>query len=68
LVSGERSDLILDEPGDVRVLVDGSLIEAFPTGRTARTVRAYPTEGSYWRLQGADLLTVTELVLPAPAG
>ena len=35
------------------ILVDGSLLEIFPQGSTASTVRAYPTETSHFEVRGA---------------
>lgn len=36
-----------------RILVDGSLVEIFADGGTARTVRAYPTATSHFQIRGA---------------
>ncbi|MHA7176582.1 glycoside hydrolase family 32 protein [Arthrobacter sp. Sr24] len=36
-----------------RILVDGSLVEIFADGGTARTVRAYPTATSHFEIRGA---------------
>jgi hypothetical protein len=57
---------VVEQVGPVRALVDGSLIEVFPGSGTPRTLRAYPVEGSYWRVEGPGLV-VNELVPPAGA-
>jgi beta-fructofuranosidase len=47
----------------VRVLVDGSVVEAFADG-DAWTVRAYPRAGESWRVQADAALSAWELGLP----
>ncbi len=51
-----RDELVLAAQGPVRVLVDGSLVEAFaPTGPS--TTRAYPDAGTRWQLAAAPETT-----------
>jgi beta-fructofuranosidase len=47
----------------VRVLVDGSVVEAFADS-DAWTVRAYPRDGESWRVQADAELSAWELSLP----
>ncbi|GIG28341.1 glycoside hydrolase family 32 protein [Cellulomonas marina] len=49
--------------GPVRVLVDGSVVEAFVDGR-AHTVRAYPRPGETWHVRAAAPVVVHALRLP----
>jgi beta-fructofuranosidase len=39
---------VLDIDGPARVLVDGSVVEAYPAGAPARTLRAYPGAEDRW--------------------
>lgn len=48
----------------VRVLVDGSLVEAFAADGRSLTTRAYPTATSRWRVDGPA--RVHRLALPGP--
>lgn len=48
---------------DARVLVDGSMVEVFPGGPQPFTTRAYPAEGSHWRVDAAGPMTVWRLGL-----
>ncbi len=69
LVTDGVAEVVVDEPVPARVLVDGSLVEVFGADGVPRTVRAYPTEESWWVVEAVDA-TVTELVAPVtdPAG
>jgi beta-fructofuranosidase len=49
---------------DVRVLVDGSLLEAFADGRVA-THRVYPGPDEVWQVHGDDV-TAWRLAVPGP--
>jgi beta-fructofuranosidase len=49
-----------DEP--VRILVDGSMVEAFAGGRST-TTRAYPTESSRWQVSADGSLEIWRLGL-----
>ena len=62
----DDSRVAADEPGAVRVLIDGSVIEIFPQHGTPRTVRAYPSATSTWRVRAAASGTVRidRLALP----
>ncbi len=53
--------------GDVRVLVDGSVVEAF-AGGAASTLRAYPAPGEIWTVRVDDGVQVSawELGPPSP--
>jgi beta-fructofuranosidase len=51
---GDEDRVVADEAGPARILVDGSLIEVFDGSGAARTLRAYPTPTSTWRVRGAD--------------
>lgn len=62
---GDQDPLTID--GDVRLLVDGSLIEAFPSGGSPITARRYPTDRSGWIADGPGL-TVVELAATRSAG
>lgn len=46
----ERTVATLPEGG--RILVDGSLVEVFPTSGLPRTLRAYPSVESHWTVGG----------------
>jgi beta-fructofuranosidase len=50
-----------DEPA--RILVDGSMVEAFAAGRST-TTRAYPTATSRWRVDSTDPVEIRRLALP----
>ncbi|MBO0812700.1 MAG: glycoside hydrolase family 32 protein, partial [Microlunatus sp.] len=63
LIDHDQRQVVADEPGAVRVLVDGSLIEIFPAAATPRTVRAYPTAASAWHVDGTEVL-INRLDLP----
>ena len=67
LEDGDREQLVLDPAraagGAVRVLVDGSLVEAFAADGRSLTTRAYPTVTSRWRVDGTA--RVHRLELPA---
>lgn len=67
LVDEDREQLVLDPAfaadGAVRVLVDGSLVEAFAADGRTLTTRAYPTTTSRWRVDGPA--RVHRLELPA---
>ena len=52
LVDGEQESVVVAIAAG-RILVDGSLVEVFADGGTARTVRAYPTATSNFELRGA---------------
>lgn len=54
LITADDRLVVVDEEGAARVLVDGSLIEVFWAGGTASTLRAYPTEFSFWRAGSPD--------------
>ncbi len=68
LVDGDSEQLVLAPSfgaGDaVRVLVDGSLVEAFAADGRSWTTRAYPTATSHWRVDGPARLH--RLALPEP--
>ena len=49
-----------DEPA--RILVDGSMVEAFAAGRST-TTRAYPTATSRWRVDATDQVEIYRLAL-----
>lgn len=49
--TGSR-DVVVSTPGAARILVDGSLIEAFGDGPST-TTRRYPTESSRWEVTSA---------------
>jgi beta-fructofuranosidase len=61
IVDGDRTEPVLDLPAaatprrgfTARILVDGSMVEAFDGAGSAHTTRAYPTETSRWRLRTA---------------
>lgn len=65
---GEEGQLIWrgDVDGGVRVLIDASLIEVFPEGATAVTLRAYPDDREAYRLVVGPEVSVEawELRLP----
>jgi beta-fructofuranosidase len=67
LLDGDREQLVLDPAfgagTPVRVLVDGSLVEAFAADGRSLTTRAQPTTTSRWRVDGAA--RVHALALPA---
>ncbi|MGC5170026.1 glycoside hydrolase family 32 protein [Microbacterium sp. DT81.1] len=68
ILEGERgSETIVDVDGssstDIRILVDGSVIEVFVEGTVARTLRAYPDTGSRWRIRGGAGLRLWRLGL-----
>lgn len=65
-LADDGTRVVVDQPGAVRVLVDGSVIEIFPDGGTPSTVRAYPTRTSTWRVRsGAGaVVQVNRLTLP----
>ena len=67
LVDGHRVLQVLDPAfgagGSVRVLVDGSLVEAFAADGRSLTTRAYPTGTSRWQVDGPA--QVHRLALPA---
>ena len=46
-----------------RILVDGSMVEAFAGGRST-TTRAYPTATSRWQIDAAGPVEVWRLGLP----
>ena len=48
---------------DIRILVDGSVVEVFVEGEVARTLRAYPAADSRWRIHGGAGLRVWRLGL-----
>jgi beta-fructofuranosidase len=50
----------LDQPA--RILVDGSMVEAFADGRSV-TTRAYPTRTSRWLVDTADAVEIWSLRL-----
>lgn len=62
----DTARVVVDEPCAVRVLVDGSLLEIFARNATSRTLRAYPTRNSYWRVGSGCAAAVqgNALVLP----
>ncbi|SDT23115.1 beta-fructofuranosidase [Friedmanniella luteola] len=68
LADGDREQPVLDAAfgagGPVRVLVDGSLVEAFAADGRSLTTRAYPTPTSHWRVDGPA--RVHRLELPGP--
>lgn len=47
-------DLTAETDTELRVLVDGSLLEVFVEGRQPITVRAYPAAGTGWQVEAAD--------------
>jgi beta-fructofuranosidase len=49
-----------DQPA--RILVDGSMVEAFAAGRST-TTRAYPTPASWWQVEAADAVEIWRLGL-----
>ncbi|SED92755.1 glycoside hydrolase family 32 protein [Ruania alba] len=64
--AGDRE--IWSAPADadhVRVLVDGSVIEAFVDG-VATTLRAYPQAGECWQIEASSAVTGWELGPPTP--
>ena len=73
LVSDDDARVVWRSPGGasaVRVIVDGSVVEAFADG-AAHTVRAYPRPGEVWSvrsLEEAGTVSAWELGLPTPAG
>ena len=68
LLDGDREQRVLDPAfgagGPVRVMVDGSLVEAFAADGRSLTTRAYPTTTSRWRVDGPG--RVHRLALPDP--
>lgn len=69
LLDGDREQPVLDPAfgggGAVRVLVDGSLVEAFAADGRSLTTRAYPTATSRWQVDGPA--RVHALALPGSA-
>jgi beta-fructofuranosidase len=66
LVDHDQHQVVVDEPGAVRMLVDGSLIEIFGQGETPRTVRAYPTDTSSWQVAGRVRINRLSQGAPVP--
>ncbi|UFU04335.1 glycoside hydrolase family 32 protein [Ruania suaedae] len=62
--SGEREIWSATGARAIRVLVDGSVLEAFVDGR-ASTVRAYPAPGERWQVQASGAVDAWELGLPS---
>lgn len=62
----DATRVVVDEPGAVRVLVDGSVIEIFPRNGVPRTIRAYPSQTSTWRVRAGSgaALQRNRLALP----
>ena len=56
-------DVVGSSSTDIRILVDGSVVEVFVEGEVARTLRAYPATGSRWRIHGGAGLRVWRLGL-----
>ena len=54
------------QPGNLRILVDGSLVEVFVDGEPPQTLRAYPGPRSRWRIEGDTELSVWRLGLREP--
>ncbi|SDO84743.1 beta-fructofuranosidase [Klenkia soli] len=50
---------VVESAGPGRVLVDGSVVEAYRPGAPAHTVRAYPAEGERWTLTAPGATTWT---------
>ncbi len=48
---------VLELAGPARVLVDGSIVEAYPQGAPAQTLRAYPGAGDRWTLTAPGATT-----------
>ncbi|WP_054012627.1 glycoside hydrolase family 32 protein [Arthrobacter sp. ERGS1:01] len=72
VVSGGGAELVLLDGGAEtvvatlgagRILVDGSLVEAFVDGGPATTVRAYPMETSHFEVRATGAVTVHRLAL-----
>lgn len=66
LVGRAGQDQLVDEPGRVRALIDGSMIEVFGHERTPKTLRAYPDAETSWLVESAGDLEVHQLQVPAP--
>ncbi len=64
LVDQDHHQVVVDKPGAIRVLVDGSMIEVFGPGGVPTTVRAYPRAGSSWQARSDGDLQIHELALP----
>ncbi|GAA2091748.1 glycoside hydrolase family 32 protein [Microlunatus panaciterrae] len=54
LLTAEGEQLVAALPRGGRVFVDGSLVEAFPTGGLPATSRTYPDTTSFWQVR-ADI-------------
>jgi beta-fructofuranosidase len=67
LIDGTDADHVVTVPGSVdqpaRILVDGSMVEAFAADRST-TTRAYPTESTRWRVTADSSVEVWQLGLP----
>jgi beta-fructofuranosidase len=67
LVDGSASEPVVTATGTpaqpARILVDGSMVEAFADGRST-TTRAYPTSTSRWHAETADPVEIRRLGLP----
>lgn len=72
LESDSTTEIVLDrrheQHGNLRILVDGSIIEVFVAGEPPQTLRAYPRAGSRWRVDGGGAeLRIWRLGLPSTA-
>ncbi|BAK33677.1 putative glycoside hydrolase [Microlunatus phosphovorus NM-1] len=56
-----------EQSSDIRILVDGSIVEVFVDGEPPQTLRAYPGSRSQWRIEGGAELRIWLLGLPGPA-
>jgi beta-fructofuranosidase len=54
LIDGDDHQVVIDDQRQLRVLIDGSMIEIFPADDVPRTVRAYPTATSSWQIGDID--------------
>ena len=57
-----------DEPTRCRLLVDGSMVEAFPGGGLPHTTRGYPRAGSRWRVDAPRGGSLSGWHLAGPSG
>lgn len=63
LLVDEETETVVVAVGTGRILVDGSLVEAFEAGGPATTVQAYPTATSHFAVRVTGVLTVHRLAL-----
>lgn len=68
LESDDTTEIVIDhrreQPGHLRILVDGSIIEVFVDGEPPQTLRAYPGPRSQWRVEAGSDLRIWRLGVP----